>query len=67
MLKLGGISMMTDHNEIELTSTSRMFQFEKLSRDLDNCNDPEVLRNLLKMYIKLYLKQQETVASMATM
>ena len=59
--------MMTDHNEIELTSTSRMFQFEKLSRDLDKCEDPEVLRNLLKLYIKLYLKQQETVASMASM
>ena len=44
--------MMTDHNDIELTSTSRMFQFEKLSRDLDKCDDPEVLRNLLKMYIK---------------
>ena len=58
---------MTNHTEIELTSTSRMFQFEKLSRDLDTCDDPEVLRNLLKTYIKLYLKQQETVASMASM
>lgn len=67
MSSLGGISTMTDHNEIELTTTSRMFQFEKLSRDLDKCEDPEVLRNLLKMYIKLYLKQQETVASMASM
>ncbi len=58
---------MTNHTEIELTSTSRMFQFERLSRDLDTCDDPEVLRNLLKTYIKLYLKQQETVASMASM
>ena len=59
--------MMTDHTEIELKTTSRLFQFEKLSRDLDKCDDPEVLRNLLKMYIKLYLKQQETVNSMVSM
>ena len=52
---------MTDHTEIELKSTSRLFQFEKLSRDLDKCEDPEVLRDLLKLYIKLYLKQQETI------
>ena len=58
---------MTNHTEIELKSTNRMFQFEKLSRDLDTCNDPEVLRNLLKMYIKLYLKQQETVAAIGQM
>lgn len=58
---------MTDHSEIELSTTSKLFQFEKLSRDLDKCEDPEVLRNLLKMYIKLYLKQQEVVTSMASM
>lgn len=58
---------MTDHTEIELKTTSRLFQFERLSRDLDKCDDPEVLRNLLKMYIKLYLKQQETVNSMVSM
>ncbi len=56
-----------NHTEIELNTPSKMFQFEKLSRDIDKIDDLEVLREMTKAHIKLYLKQQEVVASMATM
>ena len=33
--------------------------------EIDSCEDVELLKNISKSYVKLYLKQQETVASMA--
>ena len=56
-----------NHTEIELNTPSKSFQFEKLSRDIDKIDDLQVLREMAKCHIKLYLKQQEVVASMATM
>ena len=55
------------HEEIKLTTPTRMFTFEQLSRDIDKINDIEVLRDMTKSHIKLYLKQQEVVASMGLM
>jgi hypothetical protein len=52
------------HEEIKLATPTRMFTFEQLSRDIDKINDLEVLRDMTKSHIKLYLKQQEVVASM---
>lgn len=49
-------------DEIELKTTSRMFTYEKMSRDLDDLN-PEEIRQLCKCYMKLYLKQQESILS----
>ncbi len=56
-----------NHTEIELNTPSKSFQFEKLSRDIDKIEDLEVLREMTKCHIKLYLKQQEVVASMSRM
>ena len=56
-----------NHSEIELNTPSKSFQFEKLSREIDKIDDLEVLKEMAKCHIKLYLKQQEVVASMATM
>jgi len=56
-----------NHTEIELNTPSKSFQFEKLSREIDKIDDLQVLREMAKCHIKLYLKQQEVVASMATM
>ena len=55
------------HEEIKLATPTRMFTFEQLSRDIDKINDLEVLRDMTKSHIKLYLKQQEVVASMGLM
>ena len=46
---------------IELTNLTKIFEYEKMSRDLDECADVETLRNICKCYVKLYFKQQETL------
>ena len=53
-----------DPNLISLESMTKMFEYEKLSRDIDSIEDIETLRNLAKSHIKLYLSQQEVVASL---
>ena len=55
------------HEEIKLVTPTRMFTFEQLSRDIDKIDDIEVLRDMAKSHIKLYLKQQEVVATMGLM
>jgi len=49
-------------DQIQLDNVNKMFEYEKLSRDIDSVDDIEVLRNYAKSYIKLYLKQQEVVS-----
>tara|TARA_E500000318_G_scaffold13317_2_gene12451 strand:+ start:3411 stop:3545 length:135 start_codon:yes stop_codon:yes gene_type:complete len=44
-----------------------MFLFERLCRDVDKINDVEDLREVVKTYIKLYLKQTEVVANVLKM
>jgi hypothetical protein len=53
-----------DPNQIHLESMTKMFEYEKLSRDIDSIDDIEILRTLAKSHIKLYLSQQEVVASL---
>jgi len=48
--------------DIELTTVSKSFEFEKLSREIDTCDDIEQLRKLTKLSIKLMFKQQETIS-----
>jgi len=52
-----------NHDKISLETINKMFEYEKLSRDIDSIDDIEVLKNLTKSYVKLYFKQQEVVAS----
>ena len=49
-------------DKILLKNINKMFEYEKLSRDIDSVDDIEVLKNYAKSYIKLYLKQQEVVS-----
>jgi hypothetical protein len=49
-------------DKISLENMSKLFEYEKLSRDIDSIDDLEILKNLAKSYVKLYLKQQEVVA-----
>ena len=53
-----------DPSDIVLDSTSRMFQYEKLSREIESCNDIDELKNMCRCYIKLHLKHQEVAAQM---
>lgn len=50
-----------DPSEITLRTPSKSFEYEKLSRDIDKIDNVEVLQNMLKSYVKLYFKQQETI------
>jgi len=50
-----------DPKSIELENLTKIFEYEKISRELDSCDDLEYLRNISKCYAKLYFKQQETL------
>ena len=49
-------------DDIQLEDVNKMFEFERLSRDIDSIDDIVILKNYAKSYIKLYLKQQEVVS-----
>jgi len=54
--------MSLDPNSISLSKPSKAFEYEKHSRAIDEMDDINTLKDLLKCYIKLYLKQQETIS-----
>lgn len=51
-------------DKISLENISKLFEYEKLSRDIDSIDDLETLRTITKSYIKLYFKQQEVVSKL---
>jgi hypothetical protein len=53
-------------NDIELLSISKLFEYEKHSRIVDELNFEE-LKNFAKLYCKLYLKQQEVLLELDMM
>ena len=57
--------MKMNPDDIELENLSKIFEYERISREIDSCDNIELLKNIAKCYVKLYFKQQETVASMA--
>jgi hypothetical protein len=55
-----------DPNEIKLESVSKLFEYEKQSRFIDELSFEE-LKNFSKLYCKLYLRQQEVLATINKM
>lgn len=53
-----------DHESLKLETVGKMFEFEKVSRELDSCTSIDLMRNICKCYVKLYMKQQETLTLM---
>jgi len=51
-------------NDIQLETMSKLFEYEKISRDIDSIGDLETIKNIAKSYIKLYYKQQEVVSKL---
>ncbi len=47
-------------DEIELTNPSQSFEYERLSREIDGCDDVEVLQQMCKFLVKLEMKQRAT-------
>ena len=52
---------MNYHEEIKLENLNKNFEYARFCSEIDNVDDVESLRNLSKMYCKLYLKQQEVL------
>ena len=53
-----------DPNKIELENLSKSFEYYKVASEIDSIDNIEHLKNIAKSYYKLYLKQQEVIASM---
>ncbi len=51
-------------DDITLDKPSKSFQYEKISRDIEKMEDIELVKNMARCWVKLYLKQQETLAMM---
>ena len=49
--------------DIKLTTASRQFHYETLSRQIEECNDIKELKEQLRSWIRLYMKQQETLST----
>jgi hypothetical protein len=59
--------MMISPEQIELSSTSKLFEYEKMAREVDACNDIDELQLSLKSMVKLFLKQQEVTSKVLKM
>jgi hypothetical protein len=51
-------------DDVVLTNTAKLFQYQVQVREIDECDDIEELRVALKGVLKLFMKQQEVVASL---
>jgi hypothetical protein len=51
-------------DDIILTNTAKLFQYQVQVREIDECDDIEELRVALKGVLKLFMKQQEVVGEM---
>jgi hypothetical protein len=53
-----------DPDSISLESISKLFEYERISRDIDSIDDVETLRKIAKSHVKLYFSQQEVIANL---
>ena len=51
-----------DPTSIILEDINKMFEYEKIARDIDSIDDIETVKEFAKAYVRLYLKQQEVVS-----
>ena len=51
-----------DPDSIELKDLSKMFAYQQIAKNIDNCDDRDMLKNIAKSFAKLYYKQQETMS-----
>jgi len=54
----------TDPSQITLESTSKLFEYERISREIEECSDIGKIKDMLRCYVKLYMKQQEVVLNL---
>lgn len=51
-------------NDIELENLSKIFEYERISREINSCENIEQVKDIAKSFVKLHLKYQETLASL---
>ena len=51
-------------DDITLTNTSQQFEYEKISREIDECNDVESLQEMCKFLVKLEMKTRANYSVM---
>jgi len=51
-------------DKICLNSINKLFEYEKISREIDSIDDIKILKDYAKSYIKLYFKQQEVISQL---
>ena len=49
-----------DPHDIELRNTSLEFEYERMAREIDECDDVETLQQMCKFLVKLEMKTRET-------
>jgi hypothetical protein len=59
--------MIGNPDDIIITNPSKMFEYEKMARQIDDCENVEELQISLKSMLKLYMKQQEVTAQVLKM
>jgi len=57
----------THPDDIKLDSPAKMFEYEKMSRTIDLCENVEELQLTLKSLLKTFMRYQETTAKALTM
>ena len=50
-----------DPNSINIDSLAKSFEYERLSRELDECDNVDQLRETAKCFLKLYMKTTEAL------
>lgn len=53
-----------DPSQIELNTMSKMFEYEKISREIDACDDISTMKNIAKSFVKLYFSQEEMMSNL---
>jgi hypothetical protein len=53
-----------DPSEIVLENLTKNFEYERIAREIDSCENLDQVKNIAKSYVKLHLKYQETLASL---
>jgi hypothetical protein len=53
-----------NHESIKLTSMSKLFEFEKISREIEGCDNINELKNICKCYVKLYFSLEEMMQNL---
>ena len=51
-------------DDITLVNASQQFEYERMSREIDECNDVETLKEMCKFLVKLEMKTRETYSIM---